>query len=264
MPPGRVALWVASIGAVALAVRSIVIGVVPLWLALAACAAYLGLTVAGVLVPQLEMFGDVVSRGDPTTRGVALTFDDGPDPISTRRILEILRGAGVTATFFVVGEKAERHPEVIREIVEQGHSIGVHGYTHDRMYAFLPPRAVAEDIQRVVRVVKQASGATPRWFRPPVGQVSPRTSAGARRAGLPIVAWSARGLDGIAGAEAASVARRIERRLEAGAIVLLHDASERDDREPVAPLALPRVLSAIEARALRVVALGELIGDGAE
>jgi len=254
-------LWLSSIGAVALCARSLLLGPVPLWVAALSFAAYLGLALVGVLVPQLEMFGDVESRGDATTGGVALTFDDGPHPETTRRVLRILAGAGATATFFVLGEKVERHPDVVKDIVSAGHSIGVHGHRHHRLYALLPPAAVAADIARASRAVEAACGARPRWFRPPVGQVSPRTSAGARRAGLPIVAWSVRGRDGLRGADAKRVAARIARGLAPGAIVLLHDAAERDDFVPASIAALPEVLSAIRAKGLRVLGLDELISS---
>jgi peptidoglycan/xylan/chitin deacetylase (PgdA/CDA1 family) len=261
MPPSRIVLWVASIGAIALCVRSVVIGPVPLHVAAAAFGGYLVLAVTGVLAPQLEMFGDVVSRGDPTSRVVALTFDDGPHPETTPMVLDALAKGGVTATFFVVGEKVERHPDVVRAIVAAGHSLGVHGYRHDRLYAFLPPKAVAEDIRRAAGAVERACGVSPRWFRPPVGQVSPRTYAGARRQGLPIVAWSTRGLDGLRGATPSSVAMRIERGLRPGAIVLLHDAAEHDDFVPASIEALPAVLRAIEQRGLRVAPLSDVIGQ---
>jgi peptidoglycan/xylan/chitin deacetylase (PgdA/CDA1 family) len=134
MPAGRVLLWVASLGAIALTVRSMALGAVPWGIAIAALVGYLALTVVGVLVPQLEMFGDVSWQGDGSTNGVALTFDDGPHPVTTRRILDVLANAQVTATFFVVGAKVEKHPEIVRAIVAGGHTLGAHGYDHNRLY----------------------------------------------------------------------------------------------------------------------------------
>jgi len=256
---GRVLLWVASIGAIALCVRSLVLGPVPPVVAWSAFALYIAMAVTGVLVPQLEMFGEVVSRGDGEDNRVALTFDDGPHPETTPRVLAALEAAGAKATFFVLGAKAERHPDVLRAIANAGHAIGVHGYEHNRLYAFLPPAAVVADVLRASAVVEREIGVKPRWFRPPVGQVSPRTAAGARRAGLPIVAWSVRGLDGIAGRTAEQVAARVERGLVPGAIVLMHDAAERDDFEPASIAALPRVLESAARKGLVAVTLDELL-----
>jgi peptidoglycan/xylan/chitin deacetylase (PgdA/CDA1 family) len=258
---GSVLLWVASIGAIALCVRSVLLGPVPPFVAWSAFVAYIAIAVTGVLVPQLEMFGEVVSRGDADGNRVALTFDDGPHPTTTPRVLAALEAAGVKATFFVLGAKAERYPDVLRAIANAGHTIGVHGYEHNRLYAFLPPAAVAADIQRASAVVEREVGVKPKWFRPPVGQVSPRTAAGARRAGLPIVVWSVRGLDGIAGRSAEQVAERIERGLTPGAIVLLHDAAERDDFEPASIGALPRVLESAAKKGLLAVTLDELLDE---
>jgi peptidoglycan/xylan/chitin deacetylase (PgdA/CDA1 family) len=258
---GSVLLWVASIGAVALCVRSLVLGPVPPMVAFTAFALYIAIAVTGVLVPQLEMFGEVVSRGDDEGNRVALTFDDGPHPGTTPQVLAALEAAGAKATFFVLGAKAERHPDVLRAIANAGHAIGVHGYEHNRLYAFLPPAAVAADIQRASEVVQREVGIKPRWFRPPVGQVSPRTAAGARRAGLPIVVWSVRGLDGLHGRTADQVAARVERGLTPGAIVLMHDAAEDDDFEPASIAALPRVLDSAKKKGLIAVTLDELLDE---
>jgi peptidoglycan/xylan/chitin deacetylase (PgdA/CDA1 family) len=207
------------------------------------------------------MFGDVVWRGTSSANGLALTFDDGPNPATTPRILELLARAGARATFFVLGEKAERHPDVLRAVVAGGHSLGVHGYRHDRLYAFKSPSAVEQDIRRACDVVEREAGVRAKWFRPPVGQVSPRTSEGAKRAGVDIVAWSVRGLDGVRRADPARVAARVERGLEPGAIVLLHDSAERDDFSPASLDALPRILDSIARRGLHVVPLESLIDD---
>ncbi|HEX7671293.1 MAG TPA: polysaccharide deacetylase family protein [Polyangiaceae bacterium] len=256
-------MWVASIGGLALAVRSMLLGPLPLVVAVGALAFYVGLVVVGVLVPRLEMFGDVTWRGDPASGGVALTFDDGPHPVTTRAVLELLRAANVTATFFVIGRKVDAHPDVAREIVADGHSLGVHGYEHDWLYALKPPAVVAKDIERTVVAVERAVGLRPSWFRPPIGHVSPRTAAGAKRAGVEMVGWSVRGLDGLSRADPKAVAARVERGLRGGAIILLHDAAERDDFSPAVVAALPLVLSAVARKGLRVLPLGVLIGDEA-
>ena len=263
VPPGRIAVWVLTIGGIALAVRAAVIGPVPLRVALGALGAYLTVIVTGVLVPRLEMFCDVRWRGDPGTRAVAFTFDDGPHPVSTRRVLAALRDAGATATFFVIGRKAEAHPDLVREIVAAGHTLGVHGYEHDWLYALKPPRDVEGDIRRAQDVVERACGVRPRWFRPPIGQVSPPTAEGARRAGVEIVGWSVRAFDGVSGMAPAGVARRVARGLRAGAIILLHDAAEADDFHPASAGALPALLAAARERHLDVTGLEGVFADGA-
>lgn len=262
VPIGRVVLIVASVGALALLARSLIIAPVPLWVVGVVFFGYLAVAVGGALAPQLGMYADVLWRGEPGARGVALTFDDGPDPRTTPRVLHILERARVRATFFVIGHKVDQHPDVVRAIAEAGHEIGVHGYAHDRLYALKPPAAVAGDIAKTVDAVGRAAGVRPRWFRPPIGQVSPRTAEGAKRAGLPIVAWSVRARDGLASANPDSIKLRVTRGLRDGAIVLLHDAREHGDGVPASIEALPSILRALEARGLSAVTLDELVNRG--
>lgn len=255
MPPARVALYVGSIGAVALMARSVALGPVPMWIAAAALAAYLALIFCGVFILRLGMFVDVVTRGPEEARGVALTFDDGPSPEHTPKILDLLDEAGVKATFFLIGRKVEAHPEIARAIVDRGHAVGVHGYAHSRLFSLLSPEAVRLDIARAVDAIAAATGETPTLFRPPIGHTSPRVAKALEAFDLTVVGWSVRGLDGLARARPERVARRVVPRLDDGAIVLLHDAAERDDFTPASLGALPRILTAMQNRDLEGVRL---------
>lgn len=258
MTLGRGLLYVASAAGLALLARSLIFGAIPLWLALLAFISYFGIVITGVMVPQLEMFGDVLCRGPSSVAEVALTFDDGPHPEHTLKVLALLDAAGVHATFFLLGSKVEAHPLVAREIVERGHEIGLHGYEHDRWLSLRSPGRIVEDLNKALTAIESATGMRPTLFRPPVGHVSPRTETAASKLGLTLVGWSARGLDGLSGADGHKVAARIRRRLEPGAIVLLHDTAEQGDREPAGVAALPAVLDAIQAQGLKVVPVAVL------
>jgi peptidoglycan-N-acetylglucosamine deacetylase len=254
MAPGRALLAVATLAALALTLRSLLGSPVPLWLSLGALGAYAGLITWGVLDPSLEMFADVVWRGPEGARGVALTFDDGPHPRFTRAVLDALDAAGARATFFVIGEKVVRHPELLREVVARGHLLGVHGDRHDRFLSLRSTARVRADLTRAVETLATATGERPRLYRPAVGQTSPRIARIAAELGLTIVGWSVRGRDGIR-ADPTSVVARVVPRLRNGAIVLLHDAAERDDHEPAAGVALPDILVAMRERGLEAVRL---------
>ncbi|MCU0694828.1 MAG: polysaccharide deacetylase family protein [Polyangiaceae bacterium] len=256
---GRTLLCVASAGGLALLVRSLVFGPVPLWVALAALLGYVAVAVAGVLVPQLEMYANIVWRGDRDCANVALTFDDGPHPVHTRKVLDMLDAAGAAATFFVLGSKVDAHPDVLREIAARGHDIGVHGYDHDRLMSLRSVSRVEADLRKAMDSIARETGRPPTLFRPPVGHVSPRTETAARRLRLTLVAWSVRGRDGLSSAQPSKVAARIVRGLRRGSIVLLHDAAEQGDRQPAGVSALPRVLDAIMARNLEVVPVRTMI-----
>jgi peptidoglycan/xylan/chitin deacetylase (PgdA/CDA1 family) len=213
------------------------------------------LATSGVFFPWLQMFGDVVCRGPLGQNRVALTFDDGPDPRTTPRVLERLQGTRHRATFFVLGEKSRRHPAVLREILAAGHALALHGDVHDRLHSFRTPWRVRDELVRAQDAVEQAAGVRPRWFRPPIGHTSPGTVRGAQLSGVTLVGWSARGYDGVRGRRPESVVRAVAKSLGDGAIVLLHDAAERDDFEPASLNALPELLNLLDSRALSSVTL---------
>lgn len=256
--------FLASTPGLAVAFGSSAFGGAPGWPATAAlCVGWGGLVTVGVFFPWLEMFGPAICRGPRGRAEVALTFDDGPHPRTTRRVLDLLAGTAHRATFFVLGEKARRYPEVLREISAAGHGIALHGDTHDRLHSFRTPSRVEREILAVQSAVESAVGVRPRWFRPPVGHTSPATMRGLRRAGVRLVGWSARGYDGLKHRQPEQVFRSVERTLEDGAIVLLHDAAEHDDFEPASIAALPRILQSLDERKLTSVRLDdwrELVG----
>ena len=212
----------------------------------------------GVLLPGLAVYGDVLSRGPRTRPEVALTFDDGPHPETTRRVLAILREHGVTATFFVLGEKARAHPDVVREIVQAGHGLGLHGYTHDRLYSLRSSARVAADLENARAALHDAAGIATALFRPPVGFVSHAVALAADRAGLTLVGFSARTRDGLARTDSTTVLARATAALENGAILVLHDAAERDDRVPASLAVLGELCAEVARRGFVPVTLDEL------
>lgn len=255
MPPARVVFWAATLGAIVLSARSVLGGPPPLALAIASAVLYVAIVLSGVFSLSLRMFADAVVHGPEGARGVALTFDDGPDPKHTPAVLDVLERAGVKATFFVIGTKAEAHPEVVRAIVARGHTVGVHGYSHDRLFSLRGARRVRKDLERAIATLERITGERPSLFRPPIGHTNPTIARVAEQLGLVTIGWSARARDGLPGTKPADVVARIRRDLEDGAIVLLHDAAERGDRDPPAVAALPELLDAIAGENLAVVPL---------
>jgi peptidoglycan/xylan/chitin deacetylase (PgdA/CDA1 family) len=217
-----------------------------------------GIASLGVYFPWLEMFGRVVCTAPAGSRRLALTFDDGPNPVTTRKVLAALDGTPHRATFFVLGEKVERHPDVIREIRDAGHTLAVHGYVHDRRHPLRRPSRVATELIRACDAIERASGVRPRWFRPPVGQTSPLSVIGVRRAGLTLMGWSGRGYDGVRGRSPERVLASALHSSHDGAVVVLHDAAEHDDFEPASLSILPRLLAELDARGLTSVGVDVL------
>jgi peptidoglycan-N-acetylglucosamine deacetylase len=261
MSPARVSLLASTTGLGALALHAAVRGEPGLAMMGALSLGWGALVTTGVILPWLEMYGRVVSRGPAGSARVALTFDDGPHPVTTRRVLEALAPTRHRATFFVLGEKARRHADVIREIHAGGHTLALHGDTHDRLHSFRMSRSVRDEIVRAAAAVEAATGARPRFFRPPLGHTSFTTVRGARLAGVTLIAWSSRGYDGIRGRSPEAVVRRVGRTLIDGAIVMLHDAAEHDDFEPASVRALPWLVALLDERGLTSVGLDALLGD---
>jgi peptidoglycan/xylan/chitin deacetylase (PgdA/CDA1 family) len=187
---------------------------------------------------------------DPS--GVALTFDDGPDPRGTPRILRVLEETGVVATFFVTGEQVRDHPSVASDVVAAGHEIGVKGDRH-RNVLRVSPWTLRDDLRRAEDAIATATGALPRLYRPPYGVLSAAALSLAAERGWEPVLWTRWGRDSRATASPVTIAEDLTRDVAGGEILMLHDA----DRYSV-PRAWRRTLSALPA------IIGEVRADGLE
>ena len=178
-------------------------------------------------------------RGPRGARRVALTFDDGPDPLWTPRVLDALGAAGVRGTFFLVGERAERAPEVVKRMAAEGHEIGNHSWSHRSLW-LCGPRATEREIRRAHDRIGALAGAPPRHFRPPWGMVNAAMFSAVRRVGERCVFWSIQP-EGQRPASAERQVAHVLRRAHPGAIVDLHDA----EGTPAAPQRLLQALPAL-------------------
>ena len=261
MPPARIVFYAATAAALLLTFRAVFLAPPPLGWAIIAAAGYVALVLASVFVLRLRVFVDAVVRGPRGARGVALTFDDGPDATWTRRVLDLLDGANAKATFFVIGRKAEAEAELTREIVARGHTLGVHSYAHDRLFSLRSERRVREDLERAIAVLEKITGARPTLFRPPIGHTNPTIARVADALDLTVIGWTIGARDGMRGAQPDDVVARVRTRIDDGAIVLLHDAAEAGDYEPAGPRALPQILSVIAKAKLPIVPLARWLGE---
>jgi peptidoglycan/xylan/chitin deacetylase (PgdA/CDA1 family) len=148
-----------------------------------------GVAAWGAVSSRSELYGPTVRRTS-SARKIALTFDDGPNPAATPRLLELFERYSVRATFFVIGKFASACPDLVREISARGHALGNHTHTHPNL--FLELRAgIREELARCQDAVAAAvHGEAPRWMRPPYGYRNPLLDAEARRAGMQVVLWS--------------------------------------------------------------------------
>jgi peptidoglycan/xylan/chitin deacetylase (PgdA/CDA1 family) len=178
---------------------------------------------------------------------VTLTFDDGPHPRGTARILDILAEHGARAVFFVIGENVIRHPEIAQRILEEGHAIGLHGHVH-RLQLRRRPQALAEDYARGIDAIHHATRVRPTRHRPPYGIYSPAGLRIARQAGLEPLLWSRWGKDWRKYTTGPRIASRAAEGIAPGDVILLHDAdfySARNSHERTAA-ALPVILARLK------------------
>jgi peptidoglycan/xylan/chitin deacetylase (PgdA/CDA1 family) len=202
----------------------------------------------------------VPTRTVPDDGTFALTFDDGPDPHFTTQVLDVLAAHDAPATFFLVGHRAERHPELVRRMVTDGHGIGSHTWSHPELSTLGWPRLVAE-CRRGRRAVERAAGFRVRPYRPPKGHFDPRGALAARLASVDPWLWSRDPSDWRPGVSAELLMERLED-LRSGDVVLLHDGLEQPpdeaslDRSSTVAVLEPLLALAAE-RGLRPVRLDQ-------
>jgi peptidoglycan/xylan/chitin deacetylase (PgdA/CDA1 family) len=198
-----------------------------------------------------------VWRGPRAGRRLALTFDDGPDPEWTPRVLDLLGGAGVRATFFLIGERAARAGGVVRRMAAEGHEVGNHSWSHRNLW-FCGPRATTEQVRRGHDTLTELTGTPPRHFRPPWGMVNAAMFPAVRRAGERSVFWSIQP-EGRRPAAADRQVSYVLRRAHPGAIVDLHDA-EGTPRAPARLVeALLPLIEGLRERRYELTTVGELL-----
>ncbi len=232
--------------------------------ALGAVAANHGVLGALGLWPRSTLLGPNLTRlpaASAARREVAITFDDGPDPEVTPRVLDLLEAAGARASFFCIADAAARHPELCREIVRRGHTVENHSHGHQAgRFPFHGLGGFRREIVAAQRELAAATGSAPRFFRPPAGLRNPLLDPILHEQGLRLATWTRRGFDTVS-ADPALVASRLTRELAAGDILLLHDGHSARTRAgtPVVLDALPRVLEAVAGAGLKPVTLRQAI-----
>ena len=196
-------------------------------------------------------------EGQRNDKVVALTFDDGPDPIYTDQILGILDKADVKATFFMVGAKMRHWPDVARRIEQRGHATGGHGYEHIDIAKLRPAAAVHEQLEPTQKAFADVLGHKARLFRPPYGALTDEEVALFVKNGLVIVDWSVDSFDWKVGADGADRIRKtVLRYVHPGAIVLMHTGG---GNHGATARALPALLEELRAQGYRFVTVPELL-----
>lgn len=223
-------------------------------------AGFILLCMAAPFFPGFGFYLPIITRGTSNKNAVALTFDDGPDPMSTPPLLELLLKYQIKATFFITGKKAENHPKLIEKILLRGHSIGNHSYMHNNLIMFRSCKSIKKDIEAAQHVL-DGFGVTAFAFRPPVGITGPRLKPALLTSGTYIVNFSCRAFDG-GNRWIKRLSKKILNRIRPGDIVLLHDVRPR--RSALLGYWLDeveRIISGLKDKELAVLPLSEMIGQ---
>ena len=171
---------------------------------------------------------------------VAITFDDGPDAVQTPKVLQVLREQQIPACFFCIGHKVQENKELIRQIINEGHLIGNHSFTHTNHFPLYNLSRMKKDLQKI------------KLFRPPFGVTNPTIAKAVRILGYTPVGWNIRTLDTLQPSKE-KVLKRIQKRLRPGSIILLHD------RMPDSDLLLKEILNLIKEQGYTVVRLDSML-----
>jgi len=190
----------------------------------------IALIIAGLAVAIFTIFFDqavILRRGTIYNFNIpykvaALTFDDGPSPIWTPKILDELKKAGVKATFFMIGEHVEKYPQVARRVIEEGHEIGNHSYDHHVLIAYKMDE-LEKEIKDAEWVIKNITGQTTEYFRPPKAWLTGEEKKKIKEMGYKIILWTLNSKDWVS-FDDKYIVRYITRNIKPGDIILFHDS----------------------------------------
>ncbi len=217
------------------------------------------LQIDGIARPGSQLFYPTVTHGSRSSRHVALTFDDGPDPEVTPEVLKLLREYRAHATFFVIGKWLDANPELGKHILEQGHVLANHSWSHSRLQNFYFNRRHACEIEKCQQLIHKLGGKSPVMFRPPIGLKSCELAKAAFRQNIILVAWSLHSRDSRLRSPE-KIAARVLEKIRAGDIVLMHDGHDLPGRHRSQCVqALRLILYGLQSKGLQCATVPDLL-----
>ncbi|MHA7057011.1 polysaccharide deacetylase family protein [Aquimarina sp. M1] len=211
-----------SIIAGVLMISAVSFNKLPWWSLLVLAFLWLLITAYGVTNIRSGYFLRSLS-GNPGVKGkkIAITFDDGPD-VNTLKILKILDEYNVKGTFFCIGKQVEKHPEILKKIIDANHVIGNHTFSHDTMIDLYSTDRFIEEIEDTDEIIRKISEKTPLLFRPPYGITNPKIARAVKKTGHAVIGWNKRSFDTTIPSEKV-ILKRVTKNLKSGDVILLHD-----------------------------------------
>lgn len=243
-------LNILAIGLVLVLLPALTLGFVPWWSLLVLFVVYSVILGWGVFDIGSQFFMPTFWRGNQGE--VSFTFDDGPHLEVTPKVLDVLREANVKAAFFVIGRNAEKYPQLVQKILDEGHTVGNHTYNH----AYVFSKAAAE--QQVTEgrdAIEKVIGRKPNYFRPPFGVMTPEIARAVRKANCAVIGWDLRSQDGRIRTKEATI-KRVSSHLKKSTVLLFHDTN------PTTPDALREIIHLCRQNGMKIVSLPEQSGIG--
>ena len=197
---------------------------VPFWLYIIPIILLLGFIIAGSSIPSLQIFLPAYTHPQVTKKQIAITFDDGPAP-PTLEVLDVLKKFEAKATFFCIGRRIDKYPAIFERIVEEGHTVGNHSYSHSNRFPFFSPKKITEEINTTNVLISKTTGQPSCLFRPPFGVTNPAISRAVKDTRQVVIGWNLRSMDTTT-KRYEKVVARIKARLRPGTVLLLHDDRE--------------------------------------
>jgi peptidoglycan/xylan/chitin deacetylase (PgdA/CDA1 family) len=213
---------------------------------------FLLMLTAGSVYIRLGFYINAYCAGDGKEKRVALSFDDGPDPVNTPAVLNILKQQGIQAAFFVVGNKLEDNRELIRRMDEEGHILGGHSYSHHFFFDLFTAQRMKTELKKSEEIVLKITGKKMKLFRPPYGVTNPVLARVIRKLGYLVIGWSLKSGDTVAGDSQVLLAG-LQKEVKSGDILLFHDT------KPVLLQILPSFITFLKSEKYQIVRPDQLL-----
>lgn len=201
---------------------------------------------------QWNFFLTAIHSGKTSEPKIALTFDDGPHPVYTPQVLDFLKQNKIKASFFCIGKNVKDFPHLVKRILDEGHTIGNHSFTHSKTIDFKNKKSWIEEIEKTDLEIEKIGGMKPQFFRPPYGVTTPHLASALKRTQHLVIGWNVRSFD-TSSKNPSKTVRKICKKIRPGSIVLLHDRHEN-----ILPI-LEQLLPKIRDKNFTFVTVNELI-----
>jgi peptidoglycan-N-acetylglucosamine deacetylase len=223
------------------------------WILVPLLGFYLVVLAAGSVFIRSNFYLTALCKGSQSEKVATLTFDDGPDPVITPKVLAILEKHEIKAGFFIIGKKAKKNGTLLRQMINQNHLVGMHSYKHGFFFDFYGKRDMEQDLLKTEDAVTCIAGKKPVLFRPPYGVTNPTLAKTVKNLDFKVIGWSLRSMD-TSIKDAEKVSMRVMRKLHPGAVILMHDTKD------ITPEALEKVIILAKEDGYRFIGLDEMFG----